>query len=408
MKKDYPVTQSVKNNKSNHRKVFDFLLKAGALFIILEPIWMLLPFAGFLYGSVLHMEFLNRNPYTSWLVHFVFPTHTLFPIGIILIVTGFLIFLIGAFQIYTAKIMKKGLVKTGVYRKFRHPQYVSLTLFGVGILLTWGRFITYIAFFIMMWLYYFLSKKEEKTCLALFGNEYEEYRKKTWVLFPGEKYISLFFKKFEPSFLPKWVNVTGSFILILGLSLSTGLLIQEFKTKTEDQVPVIEGHLGLSENGVRNVRLIMVKGPAMQAAPSDKARNRFMAKAFESLTGSNKINQAVRQTGLDDEHVLIAFLNPGSNWYTGAHHDQDLGRFDLFMVAIKDPDKTHSENWFKQLDNIEIVKSYQAKDLSYIRLEQGLDPLEGEVRLIGPAISRSNSEFEKRMRERMKFFISGL
>jgi hypothetical protein len=48
-------------------------LKVLGLFVILEPVWMLLPFAGFLYGSVLQIETLGRHPSTAWLTHFVFP-----------------------------------------------------------------------------------------------------------------------------------------------------------------------------------------------------------------------------------------------------------------------------------------------------------------------------------------------
>jgi protein-S-isoprenylcysteine O-methyltransferase Ste14 len=146
----------INNTRSLLSRIADILLKIAAFFIILEPIWMLLPFAGFLYGSVMHIELLSSNPALSWLVYFVLPTHTLFPIGLILVVLGFLIFLVGAIQIYTAKLLKRGMVKNGIYRFFRHPQYVSLSVFCIGIILTWGRFITYIAFFIMLWLYYYL------------------------------------------------------------------------------------------------------------------------------------------------------------------------------------------------------------------------------------------------------------
>jgi hypothetical protein len=66
---------------------------------------LLLPFAGFLYGSVMHIQLLSHNPSTAWLVHFVLPPHTLLPLGLILIAVGFSIFLVGAFRIYSAKEM---------------------------------------------------------------------------------------------------------------------------------------------------------------------------------------------------------------------------------------------------------------------------------------------------------------
>jgi hypothetical protein len=37
----------------------------------------------------MHIQLLSRNPYTAWLVYFVLPTHTLYPLGFILIAVGF-------------------------------------------------------------------------------------------------------------------------------------------------------------------------------------------------------------------------------------------------------------------------------------------------------------------------------
>src|SRR3989339_1061373 len=98
----------MKPNRSKLSRLADILLKIAAFFVILEPIWMLLPFAGFLYGSVMHIQMLSSNPKLSWLVYFVLPPHKLFPLGIILVAVGFLIFLIGASQIYYSKLFKKG------------------------------------------------------------------------------------------------------------------------------------------------------------------------------------------------------------------------------------------------------------------------------------------------------------
>ena len=161
-------------------------LKLLGAFVILEPVWMLLPFAGFLYGSVLRIQTLNRNPGTAWLTHFVFPVLTLGLWGPALVVAGFAMFLAGAAQIYCAKFRRSGLVTKGLYRFVRHPQYVSLTLFGVGILLAWGRAITFIAFFVMMFVYYYLARSEERRCLAVFGVEYERYRERTSFVLPGD------------------------------------------------------------------------------------------------------------------------------------------------------------------------------------------------------------------------------
>jgi len=198
-------------------RVGQWALKIAGFFVILEPIWMLLPFAGFLYGSVLQIERLNQNPYTSWLTHFVFPVLTLGLVGPALVIIGFLLFLIGAAQIYTAKIRKSGLVTGGLYRFVRHPQYISLTLFSTGVLLTWGRAIMWLAFFLMMFLYYYLARSEERTCIRLFGEAYERYRERTSFVIPGDKALRPLGARLAALKLPAPVRV--------GLSLAITLLV---------------------------------------------------------------------------------------------------------------------------------------------------------------------------------------
>ena len=116
----------------NSRRILDFIAKIGIVIILLEPVWMLLPFAGFLYGSILNLEFLQSYHFTVWLLYFIFPVQTFFPLAWALILIGCTLFLIGAFQIYMAKFRKSGMVKKGVYKKFRHPQYTGLAIFCIG------------------------------------------------------------------------------------------------------------------------------------------------------------------------------------------------------------------------------------------------------------------------------------
>lgn len=396
------------NERSIRQKAIDLLLNVAAFFVILEPIWMLLPFAGFLYGSVMHIQLLSNSPYTAWLVHFVLPTHTLFPLGIILIVVGFSVFLVGAAQIYSAKIIKKGLVTTGIYRKFRHPQYLSLTLFGIGILLTWGRFITYIAFFIMMWLYYFLSKSEERKCRALFGKQYEVYRRNTWFLFPGERRLIALFPKSINTSLPAWANVTLSFVLVVGLSIGSGFLIQTFKRQLRPHPPAIEGALELSEGDSQTVKLVMVKGPVMQAAPFEKAQHHFMDKAFEMLIASDKIKKALQQIGLSEGHTVTAFLNPGNNWHSGAHHDDRTATINAYMVVTEPSLDLNRKTIFQKNHTIPMLKVIRAESLSYGRLENGQDPAEGHVTVWGPPLGMFDAAFQKKTQARVNFFSSGL
>ena len=204
-------------------------LKILGLFVILEPIWMLLPFAGFLYGSVLHIQTLNQNPRTAWLTHFVFPVLTGGWLGPALVVVGFAIFLVGAGQIYWAKFRRSGLVTRGLYRFVRHPQYIALTLFGVGILLTWGRTITFLAFFAMMFLYYYLAKSEERACIRLFGEAYERYRERTSFIFPGDRRLRTLRERLPRLGLPAAVRVIGAFVVTMAVCFGLMWLIGAIK-----------------------------------------------------------------------------------------------------------------------------------------------------------------------------------
>lgn len=264
------------------RRIGMGLAKVLGLFVILEPIWMLLPFAGFLYGSVFQIQTLNANPHTAWLTHFVFPVLTLGWTGPVLIVCGFVLFLIGAGQVYWAKIRRSGLVTGGLYRFVRHPQYVSLTLFGLGILLTWGRVITFIAFFIMMFLYYYLTKSEERTCIRLFGEEYRQYRERTSFIIPGDKLLRPLRDKVPAINMTAPVRVAGSFALTLLVCFGSLWLIQSLKGGVQ-AVPYVSAEVALGEprNDAKTIevnsgratgipfvqagRMIVVRGPYRNA-----------------------------------------------------------------------------------------------------------------------------------------------
>ncbi|MHC4502086.1 MAG: methyltransferase family protein [Planctomycetota bacterium] len=213
-------------------------LKLLGAFVILEPVWMLLPFAGFLYGSVLRIQTLNRNPGTAWLTHFVFPVLTLRWLGPALVVAGLAIFMVGAGQIYWSKIRRSGLVTKGLYRFVRHPQYISLTLFGVGILLAWGRAITFIAFFVMMFVYYYLAKSEERRCLALFGEEYERYRERTSFILPGDRLLRPLGSKLPGRNLPAPARVAGAFAVTMAVCFGLMWIIGTVK-ETARTVPYL-------------------------------------------------------------------------------------------------------------------------------------------------------------------------
>ncbi len=276
-------TEATRPGRGVLGRIGEWVLKLLGLFVILEPIWMLLPFAGFLYGSVLHIQTLNRNPSTAWLTHFVFPVLTGGWLGPVLVAIGFLLFCIGAGQIYTAKIRRSGLVTGGLYRFVRHPQYIALTLFGIGILLTWGRRITFIAFFFMMFLYYYLAKSEERTCIRLFGDAYERYREHTSFIIPGDRLLRPLGARLPKARVPAAVRVTAAFAMAVAICFGLMWLIATVKggvqaapylTATVPLGPAVEpaATLAITAGETAGVpyamagRVAVVRGPYRNAA----------------------------------------------------------------------------------------------------------------------------------------------
>ncbi len=290
------------------------LLKVLTLFVILEPIWMLLPFAGFLYGSVLQIQTLNRNPQTSWLTHFVFPVLTGGWTGPIMVVVGLFVFIIGASQIYWAKFRRSGIVTGGLYRFVRHPQYIALTLFGLGLLLAWGRAIMFIAFFMMMFLYYYLTKSEERACVRLFGDDYREYRKRTSFIFPGDRFLRPLRDRLPEIKLSAPVRITGAFVLTMVLCFASMWLIQTIKTAYRT-VPYMTATVDLGSVRDPSLAVEMTAGtsggiPFVQAGRIAVVRGPYR-NASSSGFAEHVLQRARRSARLDE---FLDFLDkPGSD-----------------------------------------------------------------------------------------------
>ena len=81
---------------------------------------------------------------------------------------------------YWSKEEGKGrLVKTGVYKYIRHPQYTGLLLLSFGMLIEWVTLPLLILYPIILVMYVRLAKREEKDMLNQFGDEYRRYMKQT-------------------------------------------------------------------------------------------------------------------------------------------------------------------------------------------------------------------------------------
>jgi protein-S-isoprenylcysteine O-methyltransferase Ste14 len=177
-----------------NRKVI--LSSAVALYFIVgfEILIMISPFAGLFYSvfTPFLLE-LSKYPATRWLSAFYLP-HMVVPpdgflkfirvMGSVLFVSGLVVFMICAMQVYANKFLKRGTALRGLYSVIRHPQYVGLVCAGIGLSILWPRFLTVVLWLVMIVLYYLLSKDEERRMLNRYPETYKPYMEKTGMFLP--------------------------------------------------------------------------------------------------------------------------------------------------------------------------------------------------------------------------------
>ena len=88
---------------------------------------------------------------------------------------GLALIAMGWVQIHRAK----GLITTRIYRYIRHPQYTGILLFTLGWLVHWPSIVTLALWPILIAMYTWLAKQEEKQALEEFGEDYIAYARRT-------------------------------------------------------------------------------------------------------------------------------------------------------------------------------------------------------------------------------------
>ena len=133
-------------------------------------------FMGFFgYNKIFSLEFLftrvmGQNLFYNIYHYYIF-TASKFVIGF-----GMLLVIFGWYQIFEAK---GKLVKGGLYNYIRHPQYVGFLLITAGLNIQWLTIITTALWPVLAFLYYRLSKMEEKEAEAAYGEEFLAYKRAT-------------------------------------------------------------------------------------------------------------------------------------------------------------------------------------------------------------------------------------
>lgn len=211
------------------------------LLIAFEFFYMASPFAVYFYGLYKPcLNFLDKFPSISWITGFFLPhlvedtksviLNSVKITGTIIAATGFITFLVCAFQVYYAKLFKKGMVNGGLYKYIRHPQYTAFAVCSFGMLLLWPRFLVLYMFISLIFAYYLLAKIEEKECEKKFGDSYLFYKNKTYMFLP---FFSIPFPKRY-----KALSIATIYLLTMFAALQFGkqlklASIQELYSKTE-------------------------------------------------------------------------------------------------------------------------------------------------------------------------------
>ncbi len=141
----------MKTQRSLAKKIAAFGGIMVFFIMALEVMIMISPFAFFFYSVFSpFFNFLGQHAATRWAIAFFLPHMTLPPTaflktvriaGSIFFVIGFLGFSICALQVYLGKIFKWGIASKGLYQMVRHPQYLLLGVWGIGMAILWPRFI---------------------------------------------------------------------------------------------------------------------------------------------------------------------------------------------------------------------------------------------------------------------------
>ena len=160
-----------------------------------EVMVMISPFAFFFY-SVFNpvFDFLNRFAATKWLTSFFLP-HMILPptltlktiriLGSVSFIAGFLTFIVCALQVYLGKIFGWGIAHKGFYKYVRHPQYLGLGIWSIGMVILWPRFVVLATLSLMFVLYYILARDEERRMITQYGESYRQYIKSTGMFLPA-------------------------------------------------------------------------------------------------------------------------------------------------------------------------------------------------------------------------------
>jgi protein-S-isoprenylcysteine O-methyltransferase Ste14 len=209
------------------KKSLKWILSVFYGLVMIEIIVMVSPFA--LYWYALYAPILTGLYHwraTAWLEAFFLP-HSVITTSAVLeflrwdagtycFSLGVLGFALCAAQVYSAKLFRRGVVRSWIYARIRHPQYLCLSVAGLGLLTMWPRIIVLVLYTGMLFIYYYLARFEENQMMAKYP-DYAEYSQRTAMFIPGNpggKLYRLFFG---------WI--ANRAVALAALTATAGLLV---------------------------------------------------------------------------------------------------------------------------------------------------------------------------------------
>lgn len=101
-----------------------------------------------------------------------------------LLIAGGFILISSAWKVLYEAQRAHQIATTGPYAYLRHPQYVGFILIIVGFLIQWPTVLTLIMFPILVTMYVWLARREEREATSVFGEAYTRYAANTPAFFP--------------------------------------------------------------------------------------------------------------------------------------------------------------------------------------------------------------------------------
>jgi len=293
---------------------FSRLVPAAAILfyaaIAFEVIIMITPFTVYFYSLYAPiLNWLEARPATAWLTAFFLPHITYsgnwFLVGLaflapVLFALGLGIFFVCAWRVYSAKLLRRGVVSRGPYARIRHPQYLSLGIAGLGLLLYWPRFFILIAYVTMLFVYYLLARHEEGRMLQKYGQEYAQYMARTPMFLPREPGRILFRR------LMGWVPSRGVALAALYVLLLAGSVGATF---------------GLRAYSLGQTRVVITQD-VVGVGASPISGTHASALVDASLR-NEEVQALLRKTHTQPGHTLVAYIFPQE--YMMQHLIADLG-----------------------------------------------------------------------------------